>query len=369
MSEKETEIDDWYITATKGVMERVVKEVESYDGEIDDEAEEEILDIGVDVLLDELARKYDKAIKEEKSNRDQMEESIRGTWEHALDFLDFFILVNQKSRRLIEQVSGVDEKDEDYQFDALMRLHVRALRVSREVAALLRAGFADGAMARWRTLHEIAAVATIIAEEGEVAGERYLKFKTAKDLFRVKNNYDDYFEKLGFDEIPEEDVEELEAQTEELIDKFGEDFDNFNGWATAFVEGGGGVTITDLIEEAELEEYLPFYALACDSIHAGSKGTLFQMGLHEAEMGGEEEVLLAGRSDIGFTDPAQLTAIMLRETTEALRALVPDENWQAHWEMYFRAMDVLVDEIADAFWHVDQLLSGMRGAGVRPDVA
>lgn len=365
MTEEDAELDDWYITATEGVMERVVEEVESYD----DEAEEEILEMGVDVLLDELARQHDRAVREERENRDRMKESIRGTWGHALDFLDFFILVNQKSRRLIELVSDMDEKSENYQFDALIRLHVRASRVSREVVALLRAGFADGAMARWRTLHEIAAVATIIAEEGEVAGERYLKFKTAKDLFRVKTNYDDYFEELGFDEIPEAVVEELEEQTEQLVDKFGEDFDDFNGWATAFVDSDGRVTITDLIEEAGLEAFLPFYALACDSIHAGSKGTLFQMGLHEEDMGGEEEVLLAGRSDIGFTDPAQLTSIMLRETTEALRALVPDENWQAHWEIYFRTMDVLVDELADAFWLVDQILSEVRETGVRPDVS
>lgn len=286
MTEEDAELDDWYITATEGVMERVVEEVESYDGEINDEAEEEILKMGVDVLLDELARQHDRAVREERENRDRMKESIRGTWGHALDFLDFFILVNQKSRRLIELVSDMDEKSENYQFDALIRLHVRASRVSREVVALLRAGFADGAMARWRTLHEIAAVATIIAEEGEVAGERYLKFKTAKDLFRVKTNYDDYFEELGFDEIPEEDVEELEEQTEELVDKFGEDFDDFNGWATAFVDSDGRVTITDLIEEAGLDEFLPFYALACDSITRGIGGDVVPDGPARGRHGG-----------------------------------------------------------------------------------
>lgn len=368
MTEEGDEPEDWYLTATRGVLEHVGEEVKSRDGEIDDEAEEEILEMGVDVLLDELARQHDRAVREEREDRVWMRESIRGTWGHALDFLDFYIRVNQKTRRFIELLSD-SEKGEDYQFDALMRLHVRSLRVSREVAALLHAGFADGAMARWRTLHEIAAVATIIAEEGEVAGERYLKFKTAKDLFRVKTNYDEHFEKLGFEEIPEEDVKELEEQTEELVDEFGEDFDDFNGWATAFVDGGGRVAITDLIEEAELEEYLPFYALACDSIHAGSKGTLFQMGLHEVEMEGEEEVLLDGRSDIGFTDPAQLTAIMLWETTEALRALMSDETWQAYLEMYFRAMDDLIAEIADAFWLVDQLLFGMREAGVQSGIS
>lgn len=369
MPDENNDVGDWYFTATQNVIERIADKVESNDGEIDDETEAELFDMGADVLLDELALQYDRAFQEEWNERERMQGSIQRTWGHALGFLDFFILVNQRSLQLTELVA-VMEGCEDYQFDALKRLHVRALRVSREVVALLRSGFADGAMARWRTLYEIAAVTTIIAEEGEEAGERYLKFKSARDLFVFQTSYDAHFEDLGFDEIPEQDVETLEAQTKELINEFGEDFDRYNGWANAFVEGGGNVNIVELIEEAGLDKYLPFYGLASDSIHAGPRGTLFQIGLHESDQSrDDEEVLSAGRSDIGFTDPAQLTAIMLRETTEALRALVPDENWQGYWEMYFRAMDVLVDEIADAFWLVDQLLATWREAGFRPAIS
>lgn len=359
------EENDWYLSTLRPTIEHLAKEVESYD-EIDDETEESILESGVDVFLDELARQHDVAVHEERSNRDRMRASIGQSWGHALDFLDFFVLVNQHARRHFETMADSNEKGENYQFDALMRLHVRALRVSREVVSLLRAGFANGAIARWRTLHEIAAVANIIAEEGEEAGERFLKFKTAKDLFRIRTNYHEYLDGLGFNDIEEETVEQLKQETEQLTDEFGEDFDNVNGWAAKFVDSDGRLTVTDLIKEGGLENYLPFYALACDAIHAGSKGTLFNIGLHEADLGGEDEILLAGRSDVGFTDPAQLTAIMLYETTEALRVLEDDETWQAYWEVYFRSMDRIVSEIADVFWLVDQLLSAGREAEGRP---
>ena len=36
------------------------------------------------------------------------------------------------------------------------RLHARACQIAREVLTLLYAGFAEGAMARWRALHELA---------------------------------------------------------------------------------------------------------------------------------------------------------------------------------------------------------------------
>jgi hypothetical protein len=350
--------EDWYLSTLRTVMEQVATEVEPHGGKISDEAEAEVLEYGVDAFLNELARQHDTAIQEERESRAQMEGSIENSWGHALDLLDSFILVNQKAERHFELLVDIEEKGENYQFDALIRLHARALKVSREIVALLRAGFASGAMARWRTLHEIAAVSNIIAENGEEAGERFLKFKTAKDLFQVQTNFREHFDALGFDEIDEKAVCELEEQTEDLTEEFGEAFDAYNGWAVEFVDfDGGKLTVSDLIEAGGLEHYLPFYALACDAIHAGSKGTLFQIGLHEMDISGEEEVLLTGRSDLGFTDPAQLTAIMLRETMETLRVLVGDLNWQAYWEIYFQAMDILVDEIADAFWLVDQMLS------------
>lgn len=43
--------------------------------------------------------------------------------------------------------------------DTLIRLHARCCQIAQEIVCLLSAGFADGAMARWRTMHEISAVA------------------------------------------------------------------------------------------------------------------------------------------------------------------------------------------------------------------
>ncbi|WP_436932666.1 DUF5677 domain-containing protein [Halosimplex halobium] len=236
---------DWYLDVLHPVINHVSDKADSY-GEITDEAEEEILDSGVDALLDELAKKHDVAVQEERQRRQRMESSIYSTWGHALDFLDFFIVLNQKARNHFETMADVDEKGENYQFDALMRLHVRALRVSREVVGLLRAGYPDGAMARWRTLYEIAAVATIIADKGEEAGERFLKFKTAKDLFRVKNDHEEYMDALGFESVDEETVEKLEERTEELTEQFGEDFDEYNGWAVDFVDRSSRQVVTSI---------------------------------------------------------------------------------------------------------------------------
>lgn len=57
--------------------------------------------------------------------------------------------------------------------DTLIRLHARACQVTFEVITLMENGLADGAMARWRTLHEIVIVAELLAKHGEQLAVRY----------------------------------------------------------------------------------------------------------------------------------------------------------------------------------------------------
>jgi Family of unknown function (DUF5677) len=58
--------------------------------------------------------------------------------------------------------------------DVLLRLHARACQITEEIICLLESGFADGAMARWRTMHEITAVSSLMNRHGEDLAERYI---------------------------------------------------------------------------------------------------------------------------------------------------------------------------------------------------
>src|SRR5262249_39698437 len=72
----------------------------------------------------------------------------------------------KKHRRSKRRRSG-------YLSEVLISLHARACQVSAEIIALMEGGFADGAIARWRTLHEIAVVAAVLRDFGDDAAERY----------------------------------------------------------------------------------------------------------------------------------------------------------------------------------------------------
>src|SRR5207244_4451291 len=68
----------------------------------------------------------------------------------------------------------------DYKFETLVRLQGGAVRVAGEVYTLMLSGYASGAHARWRTLHEIAVVALFIAQEDKKTAERYVYHRFVK---------------------------------------------------------------------------------------------------------------------------------------------------------------------------------------------
>lgn len=61
------------------------------------------------------------------------------------------------------------------QQEIIIRLHARACQVCAEVLCLMEGGFADAAMARWRTLHEIYIVSLLIYESDEDLAVRYVR--------------------------------------------------------------------------------------------------------------------------------------------------------------------------------------------------
>ena len=82
-------------------------------------------------------------------------------------------IAREYGREVKRPAEGADIRNTTKSFEILFSLHGRACQVAEEVVCLLSNGFADGAMARWRTLHEIAAVGCLIRDHGDELAERY----------------------------------------------------------------------------------------------------------------------------------------------------------------------------------------------------
>jgi hypothetical protein len=111
----------------------------------------------------------------------------------------------------------------------LIRLLVRGCQVTDEIICLLENGFSDGAMARWRTLHEIAVVAAVISQHGASLAERYVDHQAVESK-RAMEKYLLCYQDLGFRPLPGREQKKIRKAYDRVIAKYGPSFKTDYGW-------------------------------------------------------------------------------------------------------------------------------------------
>ncbi len=188
----------------------------------------------------------------------------------------------------------------------LIRLLVGACQVTDEILCLLENGFADGAMARWRTLHEIAVVAAVILQYGDEIAERYIDHQAVESK-RAMDKYIACSPQLGYKPMTPRMQAKITKAHEKVITKYGKNFHSDYGWAAYHLKKERP-NFTHLEEAAGRTEMRAHYQMGNDNVHAGIKSMYVRLGLI-----GDYEGLLAGRSNAGLTEPGQNTAHTLTQ--------------------------------------------------------
>lgn len=188
----------------------------------------------------------------------------------------------------------------------LIRLLVRACQVTDEILCLLENGFADGAMARWRTLHEIAVVAAVILQYGNEITERYINHQAVESK-RALDKYNASAPSLGYKPIPARAQEKIVRAYDHAMATYGKPFKSDYGWAAKHLTKDRP-TFADLEAAAGRAEMRSHYQMGNDNVHAGIKSMYVRLGLL-----GDYEGLLAGRSNAGLTEPGQNAAHTLTQ--------------------------------------------------------
>ncbi len=201
--------------------------------------------------------------------------------------------------------------------DVLTRLHARACQVACEVETLLRNGFADGALSRWRTLHELAVVALFIKQESPEVAERYLLHVNI-DSLKAAKQYAHFAPLLGYASVPKRDMARLQRVAHVLEKRFGKPFLGEYGWAAGALKNRSP-SFSQIEGAVDLDRLLPYFKLASNTVHAGPKGAVFRVGSIRTE----REVLLAGASNAGLDEAGRLTALSLCQMTACLLMVEP----------------------------------------------
>lgn len=288
-----------------------------------------------------IQKTFDELLAERRAIQSKFEQRLWERWKPALDLYDWVLIQTQNVAVYFikhHRAQAVEQKD--WLYEAQTRLQARAYRTACEVQALLLSGNPEGALARWRTMHEILVVMLFLQKYGPETAERFLKY----DLVQTAKNWDEY-ESLP-DEwkilpvTPEEGVQ-ARAEREKVLQKYGPAFKNENGWACAAfgrTKASSRVTLAELENKVDLKQFRFYYHIACNHIHVNMKGLAND---YSADL---------VPSMRGFSAPAGTTLWGLAECTAIMLKLRPTPETKELEHM----LNKVVAEASQAFLHIQQ---------------
>ena len=222
-------------------------------------------------------------------------------WRKAFDLLEtIWVCCEEMGNGFNGHYRPQAVQEQDHVFEAMTYLHAKALLVTSEIICLLKGGFADGALTRWRTLYENNVIATLIRQEGQELALRYVAHSGVQAWLRAEAEPDN---------LTDEEAE-LQKQAEFAISTFGEEMKFRHGWASNLV-GKKRPTFKDIAAKCGHEAQGGVYEYASQHIHFNHR--MFDELLATCES--EQDVLLVGPSNSGMVGPLTATAISMVEAT------------------------------------------------------
>lgn len=295
-------------------------------------------------ILKHLKSRWSEEHAFQKADLTEFRERIEQRWSKPLNQMRMLLTMAREWGETIHARSRASKYKNKVQKQILLRLHVRACQVTDEIICLLENGFADGAMARWRTLHELAVVAAVILRHGEDIAERYLTHQAIESK-RAMSKYIKCCGLLGYKPLSVRDMRKINRAYALAIAKYGKEFDADFGWATFHLKRKR-VTFVDLEAEAGRADMRSYYQMGNDNVHAGVKSLFVRLGLLNYQ------ALLAGRSNAGLMEPGQNTA----HTLTQISALVCLGEPIFDDLVIMQLMCQLRDEIPKSFHQADKKL-------------
>lgn len=267
-------------------------------------------------ILAVLKRKWRKEWAAQRRDHDGFRKRLETHWGEGLQGLRMLVTVSREYGSDINNAGRTTGQQPSKTFEMLTRLHARACQVAEEVVCLLGNGLADGAMARWRTLHEIAAVAHLIQLHGDDLAVRYERHQIVES-WKGAQQYQKHQKRLRQEPIDNETLESIKTEYDRAIKNYGQEFKTQYGWAAAHLKKSAP-TVKDIQEAAGIDYLAPYYKMASHNVHANPKGVMFKLGLV-----GEADILLAGSSNAGLADPGHATALSLVHMSALLLDFFP----------------------------------------------
>ena len=300
----------------------------------------ELTDRFTDDAAQRLAEGFRRQWNESTSPVDEalkIRQSIAAKWNRAFDGLRLLVALCAQEGETFNfaHLRAKQPCDRDR---AIARLHIRGCRIAEEIILLLEHGYTEGAQARWRTMHEVAVAATIIAEGGDPLAQRYFDHEAVEK----KKALDDHRRAaaaVGERGTSYQDSQEIEREFAAAIRKYGNSFRKMYGWASGQLGLPDDPQFHHLQDIAGSLSLKLRYRLASFDTHASPR-TLSQP-MHQWD----PTTHIPGLFSAGFEGPASDAA----QTIVQVTVLLYPEPWDLDRIALVRAMAQLRDETIEDF--------------------
>jgi len=229
-------------------------------------------------LLDKIKQNGRRDVARVRRQQKPFERRLNKTWFEPLFDLELFIQqCLSEGNDFNEQFREEAARQNDYLFEVLTRLHGRSCQVANEILVLLRGGYADGAHARWRTLHEIAVTVMFIKDKGQSLAQRFLEYEVVEN-YKEAQEYQENCRMLGYEPLSDEQLNAITERKDEMARKYGEAFLGQYGWAATILSRRRR-SFKAIEDEVNMGHMYSWYKLACNNVHSGPKAIQFRLGL------------------------------------------------------------------------------------------
>ena len=260
-------------------------------------------------VYNEMMKNSRKNLELTRMQNREFENRLNFLWKEPFELFETLIYISQEIGDEFNQEFRPDAvKENDLVFEILIRLHGRACQTALEILVLMQKGFPEGAIARWRTLHEIVIISSFIQEFGQNAAERYYfhdaiqSWKSIKGYLNDPILYEKHKQALSEPLLSMREMKKIEKIKEKLCEKYKKGYDGDYGWAADIISNPN---LTNLEKHVKLDHLNPYHRMANISIHGGSKGIKFFLSSPN------NNFIPAGPGNMGMATPGQLAAISL----------------------------------------------------------
>jgi hypothetical protein len=293
---------------------------------------DEFIQINADLFKKELSKIEQPILQEKRKIMEQFTKHNIEDRKKEFDTLEtFIILCIEVGKKFNHTYRSKAIQEQNLVFDIIVKHHARACRIAQEMLILLKSGFADGAYARWRTLHELNVTAQFIYKHGQECAERYDFYKVIENYSSAKQ-YKEYEDRLNGRGPTDEELKNLKNLQDKLIKKYGKSFKNSYGWACPFIHNEEKcksndklkITFVDIEKDVNLDHLRPYYKWSSQNIHASPEGLSPRLGLSEAT----EDIPFVGQSNSRMGLSMHSLALSLGQVTYVF--LLMEETKYSH---------------------------------------